>query len=104
MGNVDMPTVPDSAPRTRTQPSVGAQTALSVCAWPGCALLFAPRFPGQRFHSGKCRAAYSREIGVTATTVSVRRLKTRISITLHTTDEGVLDAPIGTRYRLVREL
>jgi len=98
-----MTQVTELAPRARTNVPEGAQAELVVCAWPGCAALFSPRFPGQRFHTGKCRAAYSREIGLTATTVSVRRLKTRISVTLHTVDAGMLDAPIGTRFRLVRE-
>lgn len=79
------------------------QLEMIACAWIGCGQLFAPRNPTQKFHADKCRAAYSREVGLVGATVSVRRLKTRNSVTLHTTDERVLDAPLGTRYRLVRE-
>lgn len=92
----------ESAPRART-PSPTDQLQMIRCAWPGCGILFTPRNPVQRFHADRCRAAYSREVGIVGVTVSVRRLKTRVSVTLHTADEHVLDAPLGTRFRLVRE-
>lgn len=79
------------------------QTELTECAWQGCRELFSPRFPGQRFHLAKCRAAYARHIGMVGTLVSSRRLRRRISLIIHTEDAGVLDAPLGTRFRLVRE-
>lgn len=88
--------------RARTN-APARQLELIPCAWVGCEKLFAPRYPGQRFHSGACRAAYSREIGLTGKLKSSRRLTRGISLVFHTDDVGVLDAPIGTRFRLVRE-
>lgn len=85
-------------PLVRVQP---AQAELIPCAY--CHALFEPTKPGQRFCLPKHRASYAREIGIVGATVSLRRLKTRISVTLHTTDEAVLAAPLGTRFRLVRE-
>ena len=91
----------DAAPGTRTD---AAQVACEVCAM--CHELFTPKHRGnhpQRFCKAKCRAAYAREVGLVAGVVSVRRLKTRLSLMLHTTDERILSAPIGTKFRLVRE-
>lgn len=92
----------ESPPRARTQ-SLSKQLELTPCAWVGCAQLFHPRNPAQRFCTGKCRAAHSREVGLVGTLVSSRRLRRRISLIIHTEDAGVLDAPLGTRFRLVRE-
>lgn len=92
----------ESAPRARTD-GPSQQLEMIPCKWVGCGIMFSPRNPAQKFHADKCRAAYSREVGIVGTTVSVRRLKTRVSVTLHTADEHVLDAPLGTRFRLVRE-
>jgi len=87
-----------SASCTRT---ANGQAAMIPCAY--CHGLFVPKAPGQRFCLPKHRAAYAREIGIVGATVSVRRLRTRISVTLHTTDEAVLAAPLGAKFRLVRE-
>lgn len=66
-------------------------------------MLFQPSHAAQKFHAPKCRAAYSREIGLVGHIASARRLRKSISIVIHTTDERALDAPLGTRFRLVKE-
>ena len=91
-----------TASRARTN-APARQLELIPCAWVGCGIVFSPRYPGQRFHTGACRAAYSREIGITAELKSSRRLVRGVRIMLDTNDEAVLDAPLGTRFRLVRE-
>lgn len=78
-----------------------AQAELIPCAY--CRALFSPKAPGQRFCLPKHRAAYAREIGIVGATVSLRRLKRRIRVALDIDDEAVLAAPLGTRFRLVRE-
>lgn len=83
---------------TRTDSSQGE---IGVC--PNCASLFRLRRPTQRFCGPKCRAAHAREVGQAGILVSSRRLRRRISLVIHTEDEAVLSAPLGTRYRLVRE-
>lgn len=88
----------DSPPRTRTDT---AQGTMIPCAC--CHTLFAPKVPAQRFCKPAHRAAYAREVGIVGTLVSSRRLRRRISVTIHTEDSAVLEAPIGTRFRLVRE-
>jgi len=83
---------------TRTE---GRQDAMAAC--PGCEALFLPKRPTQRFCGPKCRVAYSRDVGIVGALVSSRRLKRRASVILHVEDFAVLEAPIGARYRLVRE-
>lgn len=89
------------ATSTRTD---AEQTQMDVCAW--CHELFPINRRGnqpQRFCKPKCRAAYAREVGTVGRVVVIRKLKTRNSITLHTTDDRILTAPIGTKFRLVKE-
>jgi hypothetical protein len=74
---------------------------MACCAY--CNRLYTPRNANARFCKAACRAAYSREIGLVGTAVSVRRLKRSISIVIHTADGRALDAPLGARFRLVRE-
>lgn len=91
-----------SPPRTRTQPATG-ELPVTVCAWVACNKGFVPRNPAQRFCSGRCRAAHAREVGIVGTLVTARRLKRSNRIMLDVEDDAILKAPLGTRYRLVRE-
>ena len=88
--------------RTRTE-GAGNQKTLCACAWSGCNALFEQRFPEQRFCKAKCRAAYSREVGLVGEVVGVRRLARRISVIVHCQDERALDLLLKSRVRLVRE-
>jgi hypothetical protein len=92
----------DEPSRTRTG---GDQTDLEVCGW--CHELFPPanakRLHKKRFCSPKCRAAYSREVGMVVTLKSARRLKTVKSLVIHSSDDRVLQYPIGKKFRLVPE-
>lgn len=86
---------------TRTD---GPQGAMDVCLY--CHELFkrnARLKVPQRFCRAKCRSAYAREVGLIGSVVVIRRLKTRVSVTFHTTDERIVQALIGDKYRLVRE-
>lgn len=89
-----------TAPRTGTD-AASEQKQLTACAWTGCHALFSPRFPGQKFHSPKCKAAYAREVGLVATLKHSRRLKRGRSFIVHTGDDD-RDPPLGTRFLLVR--
>lgn len=82
---------------TRTEPT---QATMKEC--PQCHILFPPRKRPSKFCGDKCKAAYNREHGIEGTSVSARRLKTRVSITIHTTDDRVLAAPLGTKWQLVK--
>jgi hypothetical protein len=91
-----------SASSTRTR---GEQTDMEVCCW--CHELFqangVKRAQKKRYCSAKCRAAFSREVGVVGALRSARRLKTVNTIVIHSTDDRVLQYPIGTKLRIVRE-
>lgn len=93
-----MSAAPNMPPCTRTDDN---QAEMIPCAY--CRGLFAPKAPGQRFCLPKHRAAYAREIGIVGSLVISRRLKRRIRVALDIDDEAVLAAPLGTRFRLVRE-
>lgn len=92
----------DTAPRTRTELD---QASMCICDY--CGSLFLPskrkRVKKQRFCKDACRANDARENGMVGQLVGSRRLKTRISVTLYTTDDRILLASVGTRFRLVRE-
>jgi len=83
------------------------QGEIRECAWQGRGLVFTPRYEGQRFHSPKCRAAYSREVGLQGTAVSITKLKGgRVSVVMHFPAEAeakALAISKGGRYRVVRE-
>lgn len=73
----------DLPPGTRSQ-APAEQLELIPCAWVGCRELFTPRFPGQKFHAGKCRAAYRRHVGLQGRVASnVQLMHGRVSVTIH---------------------
>jgi hypothetical protein len=78
----------------------GHQATMIACDY--CHALFKQGKPLQRFCKPACRAAHNRDVGIVASSVSARKLKTRNSITLHTTDDRVLTAPLGTKWQLVK--
>ena len=88
-------------PRARTE-AIQQQIELIACAWIGCGRLFAPKYPGQKFHSGPCRAAYSREHGIRIKLTSSRRLKRSVKLAGVTDNFAALDLPIDGEYMLVK--
>ena len=69
--------------------------------------MFTPRHEGQHFHSAKCRAAYSREVGLQGEAASIVKLKGgRVSVVFHFPVEAeakALAISKGGRYRVVKE-